>query len=296
MRLGFPVVADTALTDEQQGRSNLILIGKPDENSVTKTLWPRLPVAIEDNALVVADRTPLKLQNQVLGLLHPNPNHPGRLLYVLAPFCDKVEFGRFSNTPHLFLAGADGFDRVSQPDLVVQDLQHRVARHMQFGKDWNWLKLPGVDTPIPPRFDERANLAIECLHLMLSKSHADFGLWWGPADRGMWGADFNHLLRFDPDSYTLADFRTQHRIAETTLGTVTGADLKEIWARWGQNQELLSVPEISIGDLDNESAYRIHIPMDLYIKLGQRKKNLSDPKPGPSFTAEELIPRVFDRK
>ena len=70
-------------------------------------------------------------------------------------------------------------------------------------------------------------------------------MWWGPADRGMWGADFNHLLSFDPDSYTLADFHTQHRIAETTLDTVTGAELKEIWNRWGPNQELLSVPEIS---------------------------------------------------
>jgi hypothetical protein len=296
MRLRFPIVADSALTEKQQARCNLVLIGKPNENSVTKALWPDLPAAIEDNTLVVADRTPLKLQNQVLGLLHPNPNHPDRLLYVLAPFSDKAGIGRFSNTPHLFLAGSDGFDRVSQPDLIVQDLQHRVARHMQFGNDWNWLNLPGADTRIPGRFDERANLAIECLHLMLSKSGADFGLWWGPTDRGMWGADFNHLLSFDPESYTLADYRTQHRIAETTLGSVTGAELKEIWKRWGQNQELLSVPEISLDTLDDESEYRIHIPIDLYIKLGQRKKNLGAPEPGPSFTAEELIPRVFARE
>jgi hypothetical protein len=296
MRLRFPIVADSALTEKQQARCNLVLIGKPNENSVTKALWPDLPAAIEDNTLVVADRTPLKLQNQVLGLLHPNPNHPDRLLYVLAPFSDKAGIGRFSNTPHLFLAGSDGFDRVSQPDLVVQDLQHRVACHMQFGNDWNWLNLPGADTRIPGRFHERANLAIECLHLMLSKSGADFGLWWGPTDRGMWGADFNHLLSFDPESYTLADYRTQHRIAETTLGSVTGAELKEIWKRWGQNQELLSVPEISLDTLDDKSEYRIHIPIDLYIKLGQRKKNLGAPEPGPSFTAEELIPRVFARE
>lgn len=293
MRLRFPVVADAALTAEQQARCNLILIGKPDENSVTKQLWPDLPATIEDNALVAADRTPLKLENQVMGLLHPNPNHPDRLLYVLAPFADDAGLDPFSRTPHLFLAGSDGFDRVSQPDLVVQDLQHRVARHLQFDKTWSWLKPPGADTPIPRRFDERTNLARECLQLMLSESHADFGLWWGPADQGMWGADFNHLLSFDSASYTLADFRTRHRIAETTLGSVTGAELKEIWKRWGPNQELLSVPEISLDALDDKIEYRLHIPMDLYIKLGQRKKNLRAPKPGPSFTTEELIPRVF---
>jgi hypothetical protein len=296
MRYRFPVVADTALTDEQQARCNLILIGKPEENSVTEALSTRLPAIIKDNTLSVADRTPLELENQVLGLLHPNPNHPGRLLYILAPFTDEAGLDRFSSEPQLFLAGSDGFDRVSQPDLVVQDLQHRIARHMQFDKDWQWQNMPGADTPIPPRFNDRTNFAIACLHLMLDKSGADFGLWWGPADQGMWGADFNHLQSFDPASYTLADYRTQHRTAETTLGSVSGAELKEIWTRWGQKQELVSVPEISLDTLDDESEYRLHIPMDLYIKLGQRKKNLGDPKPGPAFTAEELIPRIFERE
>ncbi|MGZ0167539.1 MAG: hypothetical protein ACKVII_26755, partial [Planctomycetales bacterium] len=53
--------------------------------------------------------------------------------------------------------------------------------------------------------------------------------------------------------------------------------------------------EISLDALNDESEYRIHIPMDLYIKPGQRKKNLRGPKPGPAFTTAELIPRVFAR-
>ena len=289
----FPVVADEALTDEQQARCNLILIGQPNENRVTRSLWPRLPASIEDKALVVAGRAPLPLENQVLSLLHPNPDHPKRLLYILAPFADKGVLDRFSRLPQYFLSGSEGFDRVSQPDLVVQDVQYRIARHMQFGKDWRWLNMPGADTPIPAGFNERDNLSISCMNIMLDKSHADFALWWGPADQGMWGFDFNHLQRYDPASYTLADFRTQHRICETTLGTVTGAELKEIWTRWGQKQELLSVPEIVPDTLDDEAEYRLHIPMDLYIKLGQRKKNLGDPQAGPEFTAEELSRRVF---
>ena len=289
----FPVVADKTVTDEQLAGSNVILIGRPNENSVTKSLWARLPLSIEDNALVAAGRAPLELKNKVLGLLHPNPSHPHRLLYVLAPFADAAGMSRFSKSTQYFLPGSDGFDRVSQPDLMVQDLQYRVARQMQFNKTWQWLKPRGAETRIPSRFADRSNLAIACMNHMLSKSKADFALWWGPADRGMWGTDFNHLLRFDPASYTLADFRTQHRICETTLGRVTGAELKEIWTRWGQKRELLSVPPIDLDALDDEMKYRLHIPMDLYIKLGQRKKNLLDPKPGPAFAAEEMIPRVF---
>ena len=55
-------------------------------------------------------------------------------------------------------------------------------------------------------------------------------------------------------------------------------------------------PNIVLEDINDESEYRIHIPMDLYIKLGQRKKNLRDPRPGPKFTAEELALRVSQRK
>jgi hypothetical protein len=230
-----------------------------------------------------------------LGLFHPNPKHPERLVYILAPFTDEAGLALFRANAQYFLPGSDGFDRISQPDLVVQDLQHRIARQMQFDKDWQWLSLPGADTPIPSRFTDRANLAITSMNVMLGKSHADFALWWGPADKGMWGTDFNHLQRFDPASYTLADFRTQHRMTETTLGSVTGAELKEIWLRWGQTEELLSVPMVDLDKLDDAATYRLHILMDLYIKLGQRQKNLGDPKPGPAFTPDELIPHVFEQ-
>lgn len=289
----FPVVADNDLTDEQQARCHLILIGKPQENLVTKTLWPRLPTSIEDDTLVVADRAPLKLENQVLGLLHPNPGHPDRLLYILAPFVDEVGLNVFRESPQYFLSGSEGFDRVSQPDLVVQDLEYRIARQMQFDKSWHWLSVSGDATRISPRYTPRDKLALACMDLMLSKSHADFALWWGPADEGMWGTDFNHLQSFDPAWYSLADFGTRHRVCETTLGSVTGADLKDIWNRWGRRKELLSVPTIAIDTLDDETVYRVHIPMDLYIKLGQRKKNLLDPQPGPVFTEEELAARIF---
>lgn len=290
----FPVVADTELSEQQQSRCNLILVGRPSENRVTESMMPLLPLAIEEDVLAVADRPPLGLDGRVLGLLHPNPRHPGRLAYIVAPFGDSAMAG-FAGQPQRYLAGADGFDRVSQPDLVVHDRQRRVSRQMQFGKDWQWLKPAGAETPISPRFADRAELAVACMRLMRSKSDADYALWWGPADRGMWGSDFNHLQSFDPEVYTLADFRTQHRVSETTLGTVTGVELKEIWERWGRTGELLSVPEIELDSVRDQAEYRIHIPMDMYIKLGQRQRNLADPAPGPPFAAEELIPAIFKR-
>ena len=57
--------------------------------------------------------------------------------------------------------------------------------------------------------------------VMRNKSRADFALWWGPADRGMWGADFNYLRRYNPQFYSEADFRIRRRAIETMTGGVT---------------------------------------------------------------------------
>lgn len=289
----FPVVADTDLTIDQESKSNLILIGKPEENIVSRRLLPQLPVKVQHDTLVVGDRSELPLENQILSLLYPNPNHPKRLVYLLAPYSAGPELAQFTARPVRFLAGSDGFDRVSQADLLVQNSKHQIARQMQFDKDWNWISFPSADKPIPVRYAARSNLAITFMKLMKAKSNADFSLWWGPKDKGMWGADFNDLEAYQPDFYTEADFRTQRRDFETTLGTVSGADLKTIWNRWGLSQELLSVPEVAIDSIEDDRDYRVHMPMDLYIKLGQRKKNLSDPQAGSGIPAKEVMAKIF---
>lgn len=289
----FPVVADADLTPEQESSSNLILVGTPEENSISQAILPELPIKISNGMLVAGDRSKLPLENQVLSMLHPNPKHPKRLVYLLAPFTDGAGLARFTALPQRFLVGSDGFDRVSQADLLVQNTKHQIARQMQFGKDWNWIKFPDADKPIPARFAARANLAIIYMKLMKAKSNADFALWWGPTDKGMWGADFNDLEGYNPEFYTEADYRTQHRHYETTLGSVSGADLKIIWNRWGTNHELQSVPDVALDAIQDEKEYRVHIPMDLYIKLGQRKKNLGNPKAGPGIPAEEVMIEIF---
>ncbi|MDP6447341.1 MAG: tannase/feruloyl esterase family alpha/beta hydrolase [Pirellulaceae bacterium] len=289
----FPVVADVDLTSKQASKSNLMLVGTPQENIISQGIVSELPIEIEDGALLAGGRSKLPLQNQVLSLLHTNPKHPQRLVYLLAPFTDETTFARFTAAPQQFLAGPDGFDRVSQPDLLIQNTEHKIARQMQFDKQWNWLEFPDSDKPIPHRYSERAHLAVTYMEIMKTKSQADFALWWGPADKGMWGADFNDLENYNPEFYTAADYRTQHRHYETTIGTVSGVDLKTIWNRWGTNYELQSVPEIVAESLDDKREYRIHIPMDLYIKLGQRRKNLGNPQAGPKIPAEEVLVEIF---
>lgn len=293
---GFPVLADTDLTAEHFAKANLILVGTFAENRISQAMRSQLPIEVQRDELRAGGREALPLQNQVLSLLHPNPNQPHRLVYILAPYLTGEPFSRFLAAPQEFLAGPDGFDRVSQADLLVQNAEFQIARQMQFDKDWNWIDLPGTEKRIPPRFIERKHMASAFMEVMREDSNADVALWWGPADQGMWGADFNDLQRYNPQFYTEADFRTQRRRFETTLAQVTGTELKEIWNRWGINQELQSVPELALDEIVDEERYRIHIPMDLYIKLGQRKKNLSEPQAGPRISPSKVRDKVFGKE
>ena len=261
----FPIIADTELTSEQGKEHNLVLIGTPNENSVTRRLLTHLPLTILDGELRAGGRSPLSLKGNVLSLLHFNPEHPQRLIYVVAPIAGSSEF---SSMAHKFLVGSDSFDRGSQGDLVVQDLEQRILRQMQLGKNWQWSAV-GDEVRMPKSFHNRTDFARAFLRVMHKKSKTDFALWWGAEDKGIWGADFNFLKRYDPEHFTLADMSIERRPVETMLGSVTGSELKQIWNCWGLKRELIVFPDLKSDDLRDKKSYRLHIPMDLYIKLGQ---------------------------
>lgn len=289
-RIAYPAIKDSDLTPDAAAEHNLLLVGTPEENSVIQKLLPQLPIAIRDGALEAGNRPPLPLEGRVVSLIFPNPEHPDRLIYLLMPF---GESDYFSREPQRFLSGSDGFNRTSQADLLVQKFDHQISRQLQFDKNWNWREFDGHDQRIPADFGDRDNLARAYLRLMLEKSGADFAMWWGPEDKGMWNTDFNFLKAFDPEFYTLADFQTQHRAVTTTLGGVSGADLKEIWKKWGAIDEISIEPAFESASVEDEKIYRIAIPMDLYIKLGQRRKNLLEPEPGPAISTEEVRGEIF---
>ncbi len=289
----FPVIADRDLTTELASTRNLVLLGTPEENLVTKAIFPELPLKIANGVLQAGNRPDLPLKSQVLGLLHPHPHHPARLVYVLAPFLDEAEMDGFVREPQTFLAGSDGFDRISQPDLVVRNLDGQIARAMQFGKTWDWREFPDAEAAIPAPFADRANLARTVLEIMRRKAGGGYAMWWGPADPGMWNTDSNFLQAYNPDFSTKADFHCRRRTVRTISASVTGAELKDIRKRWVTNGELLVTPEIA-DNLEDAASYPLCIPMDLYIKLGRRNKNLTDPKLGPEILPAEVRQQVFD--
>jgi len=297
MHQHFPIAADVDLTEEQQAGCNLIVVGTPQDNRIAAALLVDLPLSLDGEKLVAGGRAALSLSDRVLSLVHPNSQHRQRLVYLVAPFTDEKGLVQFAEAAPYFLMGADGFNRISQPDLCVQTLDRCISRRMQFDKHWQWIKQPGEEHSMPPKFGgtNRSEVARAFMRVMQRKSSADFALWWGPADKGMWGMDFNYLPRYDSEggNFSEADFRTRRHAEATNLGSVNGVELKEIWRRWGENGELLFEPGVSLENIDDDQVYRLNFPADLYIKLGQRKKVLADPSPGPSVMPEEAMTEIF---
>ena len=284
LRNRFVVVSDKEFTRRNFSGFNRILVGTPGDSYLIGEVSSRIP----ESGIQF-------LQNRVVSVLRPTHGHPGslgsgRLSYLVMPFLEEG-LDQFAENAQKFLVGADGFDRGSQGDCVVMDLEGRICRQRQFDKKWNWKHVLLAETPLPEGFGNRSSLALAHMRVMRRESKADFALWWGPNDKGMWGADFNFLKRYHPEECTRADLAIERRSVETMLGSVTGLELKEIAKRWVVKDELMTEPKI--GEIDDARMYRLHLPMDLYIKLGQRRKNLRDPKPGPSIPTQDAVAELF---
>ena len=294
MKQPFPTIFHTEASDLTEKQCHLLLLGTPEQNNYTKSIVSKLPFRIDNGRLLIAgDRPPLPLNNRVLSVVYPNPKNPSRLIYMIAAYPDTDNLSKLTANPEFFLSGSDGFGRGSAADLLVQTFDCKISRQMQFGKNWEWRNYPGVENRIRPNLSDRSQIARLYLEVMKEKSAAHFGMWWGPADRGRWGTDFNFLRSYDAQFATEADFRTQRRNIETMTGWVSGSELIEIWNRWGgAREELIFHPEIDRDRIEASGQYQIVIPMDLYIKLGQRRKNLGNPEAGPNVSPRDILTRI----
>ncbi len=145
-----PFVRDLECTAELADSRNLILFGGAEDNSVTARLEPRLPVARMLRPLSAATTATLDLNGAasrtVLAaadvgwfMAYPNPEHPHRLVVIIAasgPEAIYQAWGRFGNW---FNWGVH--DSRKYFDYAVFDARSATPESMQlvgwFGTDWN---------------------------------------------------------------------------------------------------------------------------------------------------------------
>lgn len=290
----FPVRSDANLKEMRLDQFNLLLVGTPENNSYLMKIASKLPFSVDEHLLKISRRKPVSLNGAVLSFLFYNPEYPDRLIYVLSPYLDAAEQTKFLKNPRHFLAGSHGFKMIDQPDLMVRDADLRIRCEMQLEAEWKFRKLQGADQHIPPQFSDRDHLAVAHMKVMQKAANVDFAFWWGPEDKGSFGGyDFNWLPTFDSEFYTRADYAVRQRETECLTATISGEELLDFDRRWISKNELITWPKMKADSIKADRKYRIVIPMDLVVKLGTRKKVLTDVAPGPMILPEQVVQGIF---
>lgn len=291
----FPVKSDTDVTADDLAGNNLLAVGTVENHAILQRIADRLPYKVEKQQLMAGHRQPLPVAGSILSCHYYNPEHPRRAMYIVSPYPDAALAAELPANPLRSLVGSDGFRRIDQPDLVVQTADGKLQREMQFDANWRFLEPGGEQQRVPTQFRDRRHLGAAFARVMREESGADFGLWWGPTDRGLFGGyDFNWLLPMDPRHYSLADFRVRHGATESMTAELSGEELKEIHQRWIRPGELLTWPVLEGSEIQTDRTYSIVIPMDLVPKLGIRRKTLSGVAAGPAVTPQQIARAIFE--
>ena len=78
------LVDDTAVTPEMERSLNLVLIGGPDENAVSRRIVPRLPLRVTPTSVTIDGRS-FAARDAVVDLIYPSPLAGDRQVMIVAP-------------------------------------------------------------------------------------------------------------------------------------------------------------------------------------------------------------------
>jgi hypothetical protein len=77
----WPVKADKEVTEDDIERYSLVLVGTPGGNSLLKRIQEKLPIRVEDGAVLVGQAR-YKDPTVAASFIHPNPLNPSRYVVV----------------------------------------------------------------------------------------------------------------------------------------------------------------------------------------------------------------------
>jgi len=235
----IPIKTDRETSAADLEHCNLILLGNPDQNSIVKRLFPRLPLQVKGGELLAGDRKPVSLAGAGLGMLYYNPEVPERLVYLLSTWsADAME--PFHGHGKALLAGLPDHERGDQPDLVVRTVEGLDRRRMQLDRDWNWRAIPG---------ESRSVSGDRALTRQLTDIHMDLLLDVTAADFALWRTSGDEQREFDHEWFTLADAALARSSMRTMVAAMQGRDVAEVKARAKEFGVLLlaGVPGQDIG-------------------------------------------------
>ncbi|MEY4545050.1 MAG: hypothetical protein RL685_1245 [Pseudomonadota bacterium] len=221
------IKADTEVTADDVARRNLVLIGNATQNSVVAALAPRLPVRLAEGKISFSDGAELAAAGRALGLVHYNPDAPGRLLFWVASD-ELAAYGAGSLVPELLGAGLTGADlvvtRVSDPALVLS---------RSFDSRWRWQSRER-SALLPASASSRPEFARALARSVRRAAGSDFALVGPVKDRAS---------VFEAGQARLSDLIAQYYFEPVSVLTLSGSQLLAVLKALGERTELRLEPE-----------------------------------------------------
>jgi len=252
----LPIFADEDVTEEQLASRNLILVGGPRDNSVAARLMSQMPVREENGRLQIGDEEPVSLDGRGYAFVHPNPEHPMRLVMVYASDVPQFYTVRRSQIADY---GVEYSMPYVPPDIVVETVaqvdsaedtrRNRTVRRRYFTHGWDLKQSPKSTITRHPA-DRSEEVEFRC-RAFLRATGADH------AFHAIQRVDVPAMFDYETDAVTWADIGG----LDYSLVTfdVSGSDLVQL-TRNAESGPLVIYPEPDPAAIEPERRYRVVAP------------------------------------
>ena len=273
---------DTAVTDADLARCNLVLIGTADENAVVARIAPQLPVRLTGGALVCSDGFSLPAEQRTLGLMHFNPLAPERLVFWVAS-TEAAGYRAEATVPALCSPLFIGADL-----LVTHSTGLQLVATRSLDSRWRWIAGRETSPVVTAEPVTQAALGRRIAEAVRRATGADFAvaghlpsLGGVPVAPGVTRvADiasmyYGHTI--DLFEFSGAELLTAHRAMKTAPEEV------DFWVGLQ--------PVVDEAQIDPAAHYRVALPMALGGPFGR----LAKVNPRPQWRTDVTVPEALAR-
>jgi pimeloyl-ACP methyl ester carboxylesterase len=241
----IPIKLDRDVTEEDLLQKHLVLIGGPEENSVTRMIATGLPVVEKNGQVSLAGIGTYDLANRGYTVYHYNPVAPQRLVFVVASKDAKfytMQNGVVNNV----------FSGELPLDFVLCDVeQKRIVRQVSWDRDWHPHARFANSPVLPASFEKEENVLRETAISWRRVANADVVVW------PYVNADIRARLAFDTRTATWADFEAGCREWKVFAADVSGEQLLKVMQAARTSTSFSLETSLDESTIDPNRQYRI---------------------------------------
>lgn len=250
---GISIRTDRELSAAERGHCNLILIGSPRYHAEIRRLLPLLPLRLSNrDEWLTGETPPLSRTENGLLCFYFNPLQPSRWIYLIIPPSQTALADRWLRNPAHLLAGADGLNRLGQPDLIITSPDQGDRLWRQFDRDWSWRNLPSNTNRLAGAGTVQDWALCRSADALIKSNQAD-GLLLGISEKV-------EVRRIDPDYFTEASAAAGQPDIHLSRVRIPRRTLDKILAK-ARGFRLYPAPSSS-GSPESETV-RLLVPFDL---------------------------------